>query len=97
MSLEAVDEVDPEQGPLYCSRVGYNLMFMKVESTLAKTLGKLTSVGSRETTSVAAEAIKVSEAGSIECTAVAAEVKFVFYKKATKIDETFTVDLTFTT
>ena len=51
-------------------------------------------MGSRETTSVAAEAIKVSEADSIECTAVAAEVKFVSYKKATKIDEIFTVDLT---
>ena len=51
-------------------------------------------MGSRETTSVAAEAIEVSESDSIECIAVAAEVKFVFYKKATKIDEIFTVDLT---
>ena len=70
---------------------------MKEESSLAKTLGVLTSVGSRETTSVAAEAIEVSEAGSIECNAVAAEVKFVFYKKATKIDEIFTIDLTLST
>ena len=60
-------------------------------------LGVLTSVGSRETTSMAAEAIEVSEAGSFECTAVAAEVKFVFYKKATNIDEIFTVDLTLST
>ena len=70
---------------------------MKDESTLAKTLGVLTSVGSRETTSMATEAIEVSEEGSIECTAVAAKVKFVFYKKATNIDEIFTVDLTLTT
>ena len=70
---------------------------MKDESTLAKTLGVLTSVGSRETTSVAAEAIEVSEEGSIQCTAVSAKVKFVFYKKATNIDEIFTVDLTLTT
>ena len=46
---------------------------------------------------MAAEAIEVSEAGSIECTAVAAEGKLGFYKKATKIDEIFTVDLTLST
>ena len=45
---------------------------------------------------MAAEAIEVSESDSIECTAVAAKVKFMFYKKATKIDEIFTVDLTLT-